>query len=250
MSDKPEDCDPEMADRRVGYASPPYEYRWPKGYCPNPAGRPRKKTKMTDITPLNEFDRRVLAEALNVVAEIDGKPFTNLDKLLLQMRASDRPEDRKLLLARYEKALQADHAWRTQAVDELLAYKRHWGPKFAARRLAGQKLPKVYPDPDDIVILSPTEFKFLGPVTAEEAADWEERIKLRHVFIFVAEEILKIAGLFCPLEEDRQRYEAVRRAYYRGNRTLPRNLKKKYPVKFPPFKPPLAPPDWYFEEGE
>lgn len=45
MSEASDDLDAELVDKPVGYASPPYAYRWPKGYCPiRKAARGRRKT--------------------------------------------------------------------------------------------------------------------------------------------------------------------------------------------------------------
>lgn len=248
MSDRPDDPDPELAGKPVGYASPPYEYRWPKGYCPNPSGRPRKKKSMKTNASLSEFQRRILEEANREVAQVDGKPFTNLDRLLLQLRTSDRPEDRKLLLSLIQDAQQSEHAWLEEAVQNLIAYKEHWGPIFRQRRALGQKVPEVYPDPDDILILSPTDFRFMGPVNAEEAANWARFERFRDMCAMFANEIIEAAGLFRPLEKDRQSYLKLRRAYYRVNRHFPIKFKRKHPFRFPPFKPPAEPPAWYYEE--
>lgn len=250
MADSPDDDVPDPDEDPPGYRNPPKEYRWPKGYCPNPKGRPRKKTVRNEIMPLNEFEQRMLDEARKVVTNVDGKPFTQLDSLVLQLRTSNRPEDRKLLLSYYEAALKADRDWREEAVRELIEYKQYWGPRFEIRRKLGKPLPKIYPDPADVVIISPTEFRFIGPVTEEEAADWEFFIKARQTLIFCANEIIEIAGLYRPVEEDHKVYLRYRRTFYRWNRYLPRIFKKKHPVRFPSFIPPTEPPDWYEEDGE
>lgn len=250
MADLPDGIDPELAGQPVGYGKPPYETRWPKGYCPNPAGRPRKKKTMANASPLDEFQQRLLKESRKVVAEVDGEPFTNLDKALLQLRTSSRPEDRKQLLKLYQEAHRDDHEWRKNAVMDLLAYKQHWGPIFLQRRMLGRKLPEVYPDPDDIVILSATEFRFIGPLTAEEAQRWLYTAELRSAFFLVADELIEAAGIYRPLEQDRQSYLKLRRQYYRINRRLPEDFKKKHPAKFPAFKPPTKPPEWYRDYDE
>ncbi|GAA4762729.1 hypothetical protein [Novosphingobium ginsenosidimutans] len=250
MANDPDDIDPELVGQPAGYGKPPYEHRWPKGYCPNPTGRPRKKQTMAHSAPLNEFQQRMLKEARKVITEIDGTPFTNLDKLLLELRTSNRPEDRKLLLKFCEEALKADHEWRSNAVKDLIAYKEYWGPIFMRRRMLGQKLPEVYPDPNDIKIISATEFRFIGPVTAEEAALWNYIDKQRSAFFMVADELIEAAGLYNPLERDFQRYLKVRRQFYRFNRRLPADFKKKHPAKFPAFKPPAEPPEWYRGDDE
>ena len=250
VTDDSDDEGPDLDDPPIGYCNPPPEYHWVKGYCPNPAGRPRKKPIMKDFKPLNEFQQRVLEEARKVLTQVDGKPFTRLDKLLLQLETSDRPEDRKLLLSYFQDALTADYAWREQAVRDLVAYKQNWGPQFEAARRRKQALPDIYPDPDDIVILSPTEFRFLGPVTPEEAADWKYFIRGRQFFVMYASQIVETAGHYRPLEEAHQLYLKIRRAFYRANRVLPKTFKKKHPVKFPPFSPTTELPEGYFDEPD
>jgi|KBSSwiStaDraftv2_1062776.scaffolds.fasta_scaffold77888_1 hypothetical protein len=250
MIDKPDDDLEALAAREVGYASPPFQYRWPKGFCPNPMGRPPRKAPVMDISPLNDFDRKLLKDALKVVATIDGRSYTSLEKTLLILRTSDRPEDRKVLLRLYQEALEKDHRWREQAVLKLMEYKEHWGPTFKARRQLGKALPSVVPDPDDILIHSSTEFRFIGPVTAEEAEYWKLCKGFRSACVSFAEEIIERAGLFAPVDDDRQAYEKLRRKYYRHNRHVPHALKQKYPMRFPAFKPPSEPPSWYSESDE
>lgn len=250
MSEASDDLDAELVDKPVGYASPPYAYRWPKGYCPNPKGRPRKKKNMKTPPLPNEFQRRILEEANKVIAHVDGKPFTTMDKLLLHLKTSERPDERKLLLTLFQDAIQAEHAWFEQAVKDIIAYKEHWGPIFRQRRALGQKVPEVYPDPDDIVVLSATEFEFLGPVNAEEAAQWAGYEKFRNICAMFANEIIEIAGFAHPVEEDYKHYLKIRRLYYRFNRHIPAKFKKKRPFKFPPFKPPSEPPSWWLEDED
>jgi hypothetical protein len=193
----------------------------------------------------DDFQRRILQEANKVVAQVDGKPFTTLDKLLLQLKTSERPEERKLFLGYIQEAHQADHAWHEQAVKDIIAYKEHWGPIFRRRRALGQSVPEVYPDPDDIVILSATEFEFIGPLNAEQAAQWAGYARFQAACAMIANEIIEAAGLFRPLEQDRQTYLKFRRQFYRFNRRIPIAFKKKHPFKYPPFKPPAEPPAWY-----
>ena len=195
---------------------------------------------------LNEFESRILEEARRTVATIEGVPYSGLDKILLELRTSDRPDDFRLKLKLIQEVLEKEHAWREQSVKDLIAYKEYWGPIFRERRLLGRRLPHdVYPDPDDIEILSTTRFHFKGPVTAEENEHWQEIRRFRDMCARFADEIIESAGLFRPLEQDRQSYLKLRRQYYRFSRHFPKELGKKYPYRFPAFKPPKEPPDWY-----
>ena len=245
-----DDCPPEqdnrerrsrheaVDDRPVGYCNPPREYQWPKGHCPNPSGRPRKgkKTVKNPSMP-NEFEQRLLEEARKVVGEINGEPIDNLQRLWLRLRANaDSPEMAKFVLQQYLSALEKDRAWYEAAVADLLAYKTYWGPVFDLQRKTKRPPPRQYPDPDDILITSPTSFRFLGPVTEQEAQDWEFFRQARQAFVAVAHEIIDWSDEAFSIKEGEQRWAKVRCHYYRVNRHLPAAFKKKYPARFPPFK--------------
>lgn len=197
-----------------------------------------------------EFERRALAHAQEVAFERNGVPVTNLDKTLLKLSTSDKVDAAKSLLQFYREAMRSSEEWRENAVHDLLAYKEYWGPEFDRCRHLNRSTPLVYPDPDDIVITSATTFRFIGPVTADEARDWQFFRNVRAAFIMVAEEIVATAGHFAPVEEALDRWGKVRRQYYRMNRFLPAIFKRKYPAKFPAFRPTAQPPVWYTEYDE
>ena len=186
----------------------------------------------------NEFEQRLLEEARKIVGEINGEPIDNLQRLWLRLRANaDSPEMARFLLQQYTSALEKERAWYEAAVADLLAYKAHWGPIFDLKRKMNQALPRQYPDPDDILITSPTSFRFLGPVTEQEARDCEFFRQARQTFFKVAQEIVDWTGDVYSFEEGEKRWAKVRRRYYRVSRHLPAAFKKKYPARFPPFMP-------------
>ena len=234
----------------VGYCSPPPEYRWPPGYCPNQAGRPRKrKIDMKVPRILSEFEQRLLAEARKVVGRINGEDVTNVDRVWLKLKAkTDDPRYAKMVLQHYLEVMAADTAVRQNAVQDLLAYIAYWGPIFENARGMRRPLPRVLPDPMDIVIDSPTSFRFIGPVTAQEALDWKFFRQAREAFFMVAREIVEVSGHSFPVEEGKARWDKIRRQFYRVNRRLPVIFKKKHPARFPPFTPTIDPPDWYEED--
>lgn len=227
------------SNKPVGYCSPPREHQWPPGHCPNPEGRPRKKgNTVKKFTMPNEFERRLIEDAKKVIGEINGEPVDNIERVWRTLKTNvDRPEVARLVLQQYESAMEADHAWRESAVADLLAYKAHWGPIFALRRRTKRPVPDQYPDPDDIQITSPTSFRFLGPVTEQEARDWEFYREARRAFFMVAQEIIDSCGVAFSIDEGRERWAKVRRKFYRINRRLPATFKKKHPASFPPFEP-------------
>jgi hypothetical protein len=186
----------------------------------------------------NEFERRLIDDAKKVIGEINGEPVDNIDRVWRTLKANvDRPEVAKIVLQQYESAMGADHAWRESAVADLLAYKAHWGPIFEMCRKKKRPIPDQYPDPDDIVITSPTSFRFLGPVTEHEARDWEFFREGREAIFMVAQEIIDWSGVVFSIQEGHERWAKLRRKFYRINRRLPVAFKKKYPASFPPFEP-------------
>jgi hypothetical protein len=223
----------------VGYCNPPREFQWPAGHCPNPKGRPRKKeSPMKKPSMPSEYVRRLAEDARKVIGEINGEPVDNLDRAWRLLKSNmDRPEVAKIVLQQYEVALAAEYAVREVMVSDLLAYKAYWGPIFEKRRRMKRPLPKQYPDPDDIVILSATNFKFVGPVTEQEARDWQFFREGRDAFFLVAQEIIDWSGTVYSIDEGQQRWAKVRRQFYRANRRLPDSFKKKYPARFQPFEP-------------
>ncbi len=190
----------------------------------------------------NEFERRLINDAKRVVGEINGEQVDNIDMVWRKLKTHlDRPDIAKLVLQQYESAMAADHAWREGAVADLLAYKAYWGPIFEMHRKMKRSMPAQYPDPDDIYITSATSFRFLGPVTEQEARDWEFFKEGRSAFFTVAQEIIALSGEAFSIEEGRERWAKVRRKFYRINRRLPATFKKKYPASFPPFEPDTDP---------
>ena len=226
-------------DQAVGYCSPPREYQWPAGHCPNPNGRPKKRECTVKKSSMpNEFEQRLLEEARNVIGEVNGVPIDNIGRTWLRLKSNmERPEVAKFVLQQYASALEKDRAWREVAVADLLAYKAHWEPIFETRRMTKRPLPSQYPHPEDILITSATSFTFLGPVTEQEARDWKFFRESREVFFMIAQEIIDWSGDVVSVEEGYQQWAKLRRKYYRVNRHLPVLFKKKYPATFPPFKP-------------
>ncbi|MBA3243460.1 MAG: hypothetical protein H0T60_19725 [Acidobacteria bacterium] len=70
--DNPEDA--------VGYKLPPKHSRWPPGYCPNPAGRPRKARGRKAIL------ERIAYERIEVMLGGKARTMTRAEAVLLAVR--------------------------------------------------------------------------------------------------------------------------------------------------------------------
>lgn len=64
----------------VGYKRPPKHSRWPPGYCPNPAGRPRKAKGRKPIL------ERIAYESVEVMVAGKLSTITRLEAVLLAVR--------------------------------------------------------------------------------------------------------------------------------------------------------------------
>lgn len=120
-------------EQKVGPGSPPVEHQWPKGHCPNPLGRPRKKVVEMDIpTGPTPFQKQILEFSRKVVSEIDGEPVTNTDILLKTMKAymKDKPEFAKILLQQIGEANRAEHEFKMLVLSEALAHQEERGPSL------------------------------------------------------------------------------------------------------------------------
>ncbi|MEO9461453.1 MAG: hypothetical protein ABJ242_01845 [Marinomonas sp.] len=191
-----------------------------------------------------EFESRIIEDALKVIGEFDGRPIDNLERIWLRLKANlDNPSIAKYVFEKIQKALKEEQAWYLEAVSDLLAYKEYWGPKFDLQRRLKEPLSRQYPDPADIMITSPTDFKFLGPVTADEAKKWKLFQDGREAFFLVAHEIMDKAGDVTTVDEAKAHWDKLRRKYYRMTRHLPVAFKKKHPATFPAFDPDFTMPE-------
>ncbi|WEK45844.1 MAG: hypothetical protein P0Y56_12520 [Candidatus Andeanibacterium colombiense] len=221
--------------QKVGPGSPPSEYQWPPGYCPNPAGRPRKKVVEMSVpnnaTPLQQ---RLIAHANKVVGEVNGKPVTRIESLLIKLEAvaDKEPAIAKLLMELYGEAEKAAEQSSLMALTAVLDYKEAMGPAFERAEKAGRPPPPCFPHPADIIVARDNTFTIVGPRTAEEAALLKAMIQYRDVLFFVVEEYMDIIPEFASVEKGRKYYDKHRRLFYRFHRHIPPRLYKK----FPPFR--------------
>lgn len=234
-------------DQKIGPGNPPVEYRWPERYCPNPAGRPRKKIVEMEIpNSVTPMQQKIIGHANRIVGEINGVPVTGLESLLLRLEATadEKPAIAKALLDLYGEAHKDNEKATILALQAVFAYKERWGPIFERAEAAGRNAPPVYPHPRDIIIRSDGTIKIDGPTTAEEAAYLEAAIRYRDVLFFVAEEEMDGIPEYLSASEGRKRYDGHRRKFYRFHRMIPRRLYEP----FPPFR--TAPRELPKDEGE
>ena len=220
--------------QKVGPGSPPAEYKWPKGFCPNIAGRPRKKVvEMNLPVSVNPLQRKAIAHANKVVGEVNGEPITRFERLLmaLEVSAPENPAIAKALLDLFGQANRDKEQTDILVLRAVFEYKDKWAPVFARAKVAGRAPPPVYPHPDDLIIYPDGSVKIDGPMTAEEAKALDAAIKYRDALFFVAEEGMDWVDNL-SVEERHRKWQSLRRKFYRIHRRIPRRLY----IPFPPFR--------------
>ena len=188
---------------------------------------------------VHPLQRQLLNYANSVVGTVNNKKITGFDKAhrILRIHMEKSPETAKKLLEMYSAASDAEYEFRLMVVAEAMHHKEKYQAAFDNARRLGRPMPAIYPAPNDILIGPNLSVKFLGPVTAADAADWEFFRRGREAFLFVAREIVEMTGSAYSTEEGYARYMKLRRKYYRVNRHLPVAFKRRHPQPFPPFNP-------------
>lgn len=213
--------------QKVGPGNTPAEYRWPKGHCPNRAGRPRKKIQEANLPRgVNPLQRMALEHAHKIVGELNGEPITRYGRLLaaLEARAHEDPAIAKLLFNTYAVAERETAENDQKSLAWALDYKEKWGPVFERAQAAGRPPPPIYPHPGDVIINDDYSFYIDGPVTAEGAKVLAVRIEHSDRLFSAALDAMKPS-----VEDGRKIYDYLRRRYYRFHRQIPKRLYQKFP---------------------
>ncbi len=214
--------------QKVGPGSPPPEYRWPKGHCPNPAGRPRKKIQEANLPRgVNPLQRMALEHAHKIVGELNGEPITRYGRLLaaLEARAHEDPAIAKLLFSTYAVAERETAENDQKSLAWALDYKEKWGPVFERAQAAGRPPPPTYPHPDDLIITSNYSAEIDGPVTEQGAKALAGLIEARDILFDLAASMIENSGDLGA----RKIYDYCRRKFYRFHRQIPKRLYQKFP---------------------
>lgn len=215
-------------EQKVGPGNTPAEYRWPKGYCPNRAGRPPKKIREANVPRgVNPLQRMALEHAHKFVGELNGELITRYERLLagLEVRAHDDADIAKLLVGAYATAERDTAENDVKMLRWAFDYKEKWDPAFERARAAGRPPPPIYPHPDDVIITSNFSVKIDGPVTAQGAKALAVWIEHRDRLFSAALDAMKPS-----VEDGREIYDYLRRKYYRFHRQIPTRLYKKFPT--------------------
>ncbi len=222
-------------NQKVGPGCPPAEYQWPVGFCPNPAGRQRKKAvEMSIPNNVTPLQRKLLEHANKIVGEVNGEPITRWERVLMKLDAvvDQNPAFAKIVMENYREANRDAEQSSLLALRAVLDYKEQMGPVFERAEKAGRPQPPIYPHPGDIIVRHDNTMELDGPSNAEEAKALKAKIQYRDAIFLLVEERMDWIGDVISVEEGRKYYDELRRKFYRFHRQIPRRLYKK----FPPFR--------------
>jgi hypothetical protein len=191
------------AVQKVGYASPPVEYRFKKGQSGNPRGRPRRSS--AKASP--RFDpgerptsRLILEEAYRPVTIREGQDVFEIPAIQAVMRAmgvSAMKGNRlaqKTLAEIVQRVEDAEVQSRMESLETFLTYKMKWTEEIERCDVAGLPSPSPLPHPDDVILdFRKGTVSIRGPVTKEEKAEWDKRLQRRAE---AQEEVCLFAGKF------------------------------------------------------
>lgn len=220
------------ADYRTGPKKPPWDTRWVKGQAsPNPSGRPSKKhleALSATLEPLAAafiaFDSRETG-----VVDRDGKPVTKGEAFLemLYKRALTDNGAAKLYNQARKEAYEVQRQFNHATLEAAIFHRKKYLSTFRSLEQAGLPLPKVYPDPRDVIIRDNGIVDIVGPMDVEEHALMQRAVTSRDMFL------AQIDSIVLECEQDRSWVLAarriLRRKIYRLNPYIPPRLRKRIP---------------------
>jgi hypothetical protein len=172
----------------------------------NPHGAPKKRLKPGNITKMMDPTATMVVRLAGMPAakRADGTIVTRFERALeeLYLRGTDPKKPNMAALKEYVRitaeGLAADKKWQNELLSYALEHKALWSEKFETAERLGRRVPKIFPHPQDIVILN-DGVAMVGPMDMEEHKQMLAALQMRDIYLRALETITEKSLLDDPI---------------------------------------------------
>ena len=169
---------PDHKSYAVGYGKPPSDARFKPGHSGNPKGRPRGKTKPTQLPQDERLKVIILEEAYRAIKVNDGDKQVTVPmaqaivRSLAVTAAKGNTRAQRLFAELLASTETSNKRAQDEALETAIIYKQNWEDELELRKHFNITAPDPLPHPDDIIInFRNGTVSVHGPMTKQELAD-------------------------------------------------------------------------------